>query len=80
MVFIEFIYSIAEKLPHSIWHLSLLAPSTWRMASRSVLERPRILRIQHDPAVLGVSCEDQPFQKRTFAILEEQLDEGEKDP
>lgn len=49
------------------------------MVSRSVLERPRILGIQHDPVVLGVSCEEQPFQKRTFAILEEQLDEGEKD-
>jgi hypothetical protein len=44
-----------------------------------VPERPRILGIQHDLVVLGVSYEDQPFQKRTFAILEEQLDEGEKD-
>jgi hypothetical protein len=49
------------------------------MVSRSVLERPRILGIQHDLAVPGVSCEGQPFQKRTFATLEEQLDEGEKD-
>lgn len=44
-----------------------------------MLERPRILGIQHDLAVPGVSCERQPFQKRTFATLEEQLDEGEKD-
>jgi len=49
------------------------------MASRSVLERPRILGRRDVPAVLGVSCEEQPFQKRTFAILEEQLDEGERD-
>jgi hypothetical protein len=49
------------------------------MVSRSVLEHPNILGIQHDLGVPGVSCEEQPFPKRTFATREEQQDEGEKD-
>lgn len=81
MVSIGSIHFIAGKLPHSVWHLSLLAPCTSRMVSRSVLEHPRTLGIRDglEMTLFAMSYEEQPFQKMTFAILEVLRDEGEKD-